>query len=434
MSSMYMQPQARQNTSTAPARSFTRLRAPTLQRKCACGGTPGPSGECEECREKRLSLQRKSRNSELETRNDSFVPPIVHEVVRSPGQALDSTTSSFMEPRFGHDFSRVRVHTDTRAAQSAQAVRAHAYAVGSHIVFGQGKFELGSIAGRRLLAHELCHVVQQSRASGAASTGVLRRDEAQDTLTSPASTQSPLAKELFELADRVEHAQSGGGDPATFKQIADFTEHLRVVARSDDADEQVRVLGAFTAPHLAWIQQEASKEGNAAQQPVAMQKLADGLGISDPEDTAEIEAARVADEVVSRGSATVHAVPTQMLHRQNGAAAALSGLLAFEAAGGAEAEIATGPPGWVVGGLALLAIAGLTIVTMARPRVGTCSCQHRDYFTSGGRSCLELRNLGICGGPYTGVGSDTASCQANARASAPAACQGCLGHCLFLRG
>src|SRR6266849_7190996 len=91
----------------APAHSFTPARSGLLQRKCACGGTPGPSGECEECREKRLSLQRKTRNTELGIRNDFSVPPLVHEVLRSPGQPLDPATRAFIEPRFGHDFSQL---------------------------------------------------------------------------------------------------------------------------------------------------------------------------------------------------------------------------------------------------------------------------------------------------------------------------------------
>ena len=105
-----------------------------LQRKCACGGTPGPTGECEECRKKRL--QRKTRNAELGFRNDSAVPPIVHDVLHAPGQTLDAATRAFMEPRFGHDFSKVRVHADARAAESASAVNAQAYTVGRDMVFG----------------------------------------------------------------------------------------------------------------------------------------------------------------------------------------------------------------------------------------------------------------------------------------------------------
>ena len=88
------------------------------------------------------------------------VPPIVQEVLSSSGQPLDTETRSFMEPRFGHDFSKVRVHTDERAVESAQAVNALAYTVGQDVVFGEGQYEPETSEGKRLLAHELTHVVQ----------------------------------------------------------------------------------------------------------------------------------------------------------------------------------------------------------------------------------------------------------------------------------
>lgn|SRR5262245_52509890 len=95
-----------------------------LKRKCACGGTPGPTGECEECRRKRL--QREIQNPKSEIRNASSVPPIVHEVLCSAGQPLDAQTRAFIEPRVNHDFSRIRVHTDAQATDSAREVKAPA--------------------------------------------------------------------------------------------------------------------------------------------------------------------------------------------------------------------------------------------------------------------------------------------------------------------
>jgi Domain of unknown function (DUF4157)/Putative peptidoglycan binding domain len=184
-----------------------------LQRKCACGGTPGPTGECDACRKKRLSLQRRSANSHGPT----DAPPIVHEVLRSPGQPLDRHTRAFMESRFGHafspaplraapaaqtklvvgeagdqfeqqadrmaetvmqmpeprtvsksrprgvaDFSHVRLHTGARAAESARTVNAKAYTVGHEVVFGEGHYRPETSEGRKLLAHELAHTVQQA--------------------------------------------------------------------------------------------------------------------------------------------------------------------------------------------------------------------------------------------------------------------------------
>jgi hypothetical protein len=89
------------------------------------------------------------------------VPPSVYDVVRSPGQPLDPPTRAFLEPRFGHDFSTVRVHTDPVAARSAGAIAAQAYTVGSDMVFGAGRYAPASRDGQRLLAHELAHVLQQ---------------------------------------------------------------------------------------------------------------------------------------------------------------------------------------------------------------------------------------------------------------------------------
>lgn len=94
------------------------------------------------------------------------VPPIVHEALHSSGQPVDPTTRGFMESRFGRDFSRVRVHTDSRAAESADAVNAFAYTVGQDVVFGAGQYAPGVEAGRRLLAHELAHVAQQQGHTG----------------------------------------------------------------------------------------------------------------------------------------------------------------------------------------------------------------------------------------------------------------------------
>ena len=173
-----------------------------LQRKCACGGTPGPSGECEECRKKRL--QRSPTHCDAATK----APPIVHDVLRTSGRPLDANTRAWMEARVGDDPVRplenarvqnqltvgpaddeyeraadaraahvmrtgvpskrngldlggVRIHTDARAVESARAMNALAYTVGRDIVFGAGQYAPATEAGRRLIAHELTHVLQQ---------------------------------------------------------------------------------------------------------------------------------------------------------------------------------------------------------------------------------------------------------------------------------
>jgi hypothetical protein len=137
---------------------FTSAPVGLLQRKCACGQHTIAGSECEECRRKREgTLQRASIN----VAPVNSVPPIVHDVLNSPGQPLDAGTRAFMEPRFGHDFSQVRVHTDTTAMESARAMDALAYTVGRNVVFGTGQYAPETSEGRKLLAHELIHTIQQ---------------------------------------------------------------------------------------------------------------------------------------------------------------------------------------------------------------------------------------------------------------------------------
>ena len=125
-------------------------RKPTLARKCTGKDCP---------LEKETSLLQRRANLSAPTVNEA--PPIVHDVLRSSGQPLDNSTRAFMEPRFNQDFSHVRVHTDAKAAESAHAVNALAYTVGRDIVMRREEYAPTTTAGKRLLAHELAHVVQQ---------------------------------------------------------------------------------------------------------------------------------------------------------------------------------------------------------------------------------------------------------------------------------
>ncbi|HEX8397448.1 MAG TPA: DUF4157 domain-containing protein [Pyrinomonadaceae bacterium] len=140
----------------------TSVSSSILQRKCACGMHTAAGDKCDECKNKQGALRRKSSdNSE-----HMEAPPIVHDVLRSSGQPLDQTTRAFFEPRFGHDFSKVRVHTDTLAGESAGAVNAAAYTVGRDIVFGRGHYAPNTVYGQQLMAHELTHVTQQRNFGG----------------------------------------------------------------------------------------------------------------------------------------------------------------------------------------------------------------------------------------------------------------------------
>jgi hypothetical protein len=175
----------------------------TVQRRtCACGRPAGPDGRCEQCKRKQRNIQRNSSGDAGST----TAPPIVNQTLSQPGRPLDRATRSFMESRFseagfGQDFGRVRVHADDAAAASAEAVEATAYTAGRNIVFNQGQYRPGTDAGRRLLAHELVHVLQQQGAPPAVQRAPLTP---LDLDTSTAGLHQQLA---------ADYAQATGQQP-----------------------------------------------------------------------------------------------------------------------------------------------------------------------------------------------------------------------------
>jgi hypothetical protein len=139
------------------AEQVMRMPEPELQRPCPCGGG------CPNCQQEQSGLQQglQMKHVDGSSFGQTAAPGIAHETLRSSGQPLDATTRGFMESRFRHDFSGVRVHTDGQAARSARMLNASAYTIGREIVFGSGLYAPRSDPGRRLLAHELSHVLQQ---------------------------------------------------------------------------------------------------------------------------------------------------------------------------------------------------------------------------------------------------------------------------------
>ena len=134
--------------------------AHTIMRKPAgapCSCSPGEE-MCEECQQKQSQPTINRRASAPSA--PAHVPRIVSDVLRSPGHPLDAATRAFFEPRFGRDFSSVRVHTGPAAASSARSINANAYTLGPDIVFASGHYSPDTTSGRSLLAHELAHVVQ----------------------------------------------------------------------------------------------------------------------------------------------------------------------------------------------------------------------------------------------------------------------------------
>jgi Domain of unknown function (DUF4157) len=146
---------------------------PLIRRKVTIGSPQDPfEREADEVADKVMgTAQRSPIGSELHRakaeagQSRALAPPVVHEVLARPGRPLEQAARDAMEGRFGADFSSVRVHDDARAAESARAVGAHAYSVGSDVVFAAGRYGPGTAAGDRLLAHELAHTLQGGAAT-----------------------------------------------------------------------------------------------------------------------------------------------------------------------------------------------------------------------------------------------------------------------------
>lgn len=179
---------------SATASSVMRMPVPQIQRACPCGG------ECPKCRKHaptqgHVGLQMKHTGAgDLA---ETAVAPIVGAVLRSTGRPLDVAARAFMEPRFGHDFSDVRVHTDETAARSADAIHANAYTSGRHVVFGKDKY------GLQLLAHELAHVVQQQ----GGVTGRIQRQAADAGARPPIAANAYSGIDLYYMVAALPYSE-----------------------------------------------------------------------------------------------------------------------------------------------------------------------------------------------------------------------------------
>jgi len=142
---------------SAPKAAAASEKKPELKSAPAAVPTPIHAISGTEKKEE-IPIQRKAESSAPVTTGSADVDS----VLRASGRPLDPSTRREMESRIGYDFSSVRLHTDSRAADSAQSLSAHAYTVGSNVVFAPGRYAPQTGEGRRLLAHELTHVVQQT--------------------------------------------------------------------------------------------------------------------------------------------------------------------------------------------------------------------------------------------------------------------------------
>ena len=210
-----------------------RVPEPGVQRTCACGNL-GTGEECEECRKKgEPGLQRRTVGGMGGPRE---APPIILEALQYGGRPLDTQTRSFMEERFGRDFSTVRIYTDAHASSSAEAVNSLAYTVGQDIAFRAGSFEPSTEQGKHLLAHELTHTLQQnnraeilpgtfhvdhktvSDASGRGRAEVHSHQVSVQKKTAPSPKDDPARFEA--VHENLFVRAPGGGSPASWTTAA----------------------------------------------------------------------------------------------------------------------------------------------------------------------------------------------------------------------
>lgn len=187
------------------AEQVMRMPEPSLQRACApCAANAIPCPNCDT--EEEQPVQRRM-DAALET-SDGSVPEGFPQSL-GPGQPLDRATRAFFEPRFGVDFGAVRIHTDTHAAASARAINALAYTVGRDVVFNSGQYAPQSDSGKRLLAHELTHVVQQK----AGHCATLQRQVATESAITK-EYAAALSNQELEQQGRILTARASGLDPS----------------------------------------------------------------------------------------------------------------------------------------------------------------------------------------------------------------------------
>lgn len=286
-----------------------------LQRKCACG-QHSQKGECEECTKKKQRLQRKlmigASNDPLEREADrvaeyvvststhpdihvanpriqrfsgqatesiAVAPDCVDRVLSQTGQPMDLPLRQEMEQGFGYDFSQVRLHTGIAAEQSARDVNAYAYTVGNNIVFGARQFAPMSSNGRRLLAHELTHVVQQSPG---VSEKTLRRD-------GPQHSETDLSTRLSTLIPETGESSQGPVQPEVTARARAFLGATRTVL--NDVHRDVNTLLNLMSGMSDFVSQD---EVNKAIYLTILYESLDALAVAVP------EAAEAATTVIAK--------------------------------------------------------------------------------------------------------------------------------------
>ena len=191
-----------------------------------------------------MHLQKTAGNEAVASAIEEQEASPVMDVVGSGGGApLDKDTRGFMESRLGADFGDVRVHTDSKASDSAKSVQAHAYTVGSDVVFQSGKYDPGSDSGKRMLAHELTHVVQQRSGpvDGTEAAGGIKVSDPSDRFERAAEGS----------ADRVMAGDSAAASPSGAFAAPSVQRQEEGGPTGDEDDEEATAGPAPTAQTMA---------------------------------------------------------------------------------------------------------------------------------------------------------------------------------------
>jgi hypothetical protein len=192
-----------------------------------------------------LSLQRMAGNENVsalltQDQDETGRSPL-HEVVGSGGGSpLEPGARSFMEDRLGADFSDVRVHTGPKADESAHAISAQAYTVGSDVVFRGGSYQPDTEAGRHVLAHELAHVVQQRSGpvEGTPAPGGISLSHPSDSFEQAAERTASAAM----AGESATTVPAGAGDAVTAQRAGEDEEEVQALTaqreEGDDLEEE----------------------------------------------------------------------------------------------------------------------------------------------------------------------------------------------------
>jgi hypothetical protein len=182
----------------------------------------------------------------------------VLDVVKGHGQALDEPVRADMEARLGHDFGDVRIHTGEAADNSARAVNAHAYTVGSDVVFQQDRYDPSSVEGRTLLAHELTHVVQQRNGpvEGTPAPGGIRVSDPSDRSEREATATADQAVAAVPATAELPTAGSDAGPDSAATGRPVQREAAAVPEEQEEEEQSPAVQGAFVQREAAAVDEE----------------------------------------------------------------------------------------------------------------------------------------------------------------------------------